>query len=95
MCADISRYEARRSNSGFQLGHQFLVELCQLIHVGLLGRPADNEACLLVWLRDQVEVDVVYLLVGESAIVLQNVVVAVCVEVQCLGDLLGGWQHVV
>lgn len=39
------------------LALQLLMQLLQLIHIRLLGRPADTQALFLVWLRNHVKVD--------------------------------------
>lgn len=57
------------------LGLDLLGKALELVHVRLLGVPDNAQTLALVWLGDQVKVDVVYLLVGNSAIVLKHVVV--------------------
>ena len=55
-----------------QLRQKFCVEGLQLVHRGLLRRPADDETLSIArcGLGDDVEVDVVYLLMSNTTIVL-------------------------
>ena len=57
-----------------QLRQEFCVERLQLIHRGLLRRPADDETLSIArcGLGDDVEVDVIHFLVGDAAIVLET-----------------------
>jgi len=67
-----------------------LVQSLQLIHVGLLSRPANAHTFLLVGLGDHVEVNVVDDLVCNTTVVLQDI------EVRCttgLGNLLCHGQN--
>lgn len=64
-----------------------------MVHVGLLCWPSDDQTGLSVWFWDDVEVDVVNLLVGDSAVVLQDVVSCLRgVQFKGLGYLLGDWE---
>jgi hypothetical protein len=70
---------------------QLLEHLLQLGLVALLLRPADAQTLLLSRLGDDVDVDVVDLLVRETAVVLQDVVL---LGSRGAGDLGGNGQEV-
>lgn len=53
----------------------FLVELLEILFVGVVRRPADPQALLFIGFVDDVKVHMVYDLVRDPAIVLQDVVV--------------------
>ena len=57
-----------------QLRQEFCVERLQLVHRGLLRGPADDETLIIArsGLRDDVEVNVIHLLVGDAAVVLKR-----------------------
>ena len=57
------------------LGLQILKQLFQFGHIHLLSRPADPQTLFLIRLGNQVEVYMVDLLMGQSPVVLQDVVV--------------------
>ena len=67
-----------------------LQQLRQLALVRLLGRPLDAQSLGFVGLRNKVEMHVVDDLVGDAAVVLQDVVVG---EVLRDGDLFGDGQQ--
>lgn len=62
------------------LGLDLLQQCLQLVHVCLLLRPLDTQSLLLIWLGDNVEVDMIDFLVGQTAVVLQDVVVFVALR---------------
>lgn len=72
------------------LGFDLFQQRFQLVHVGLLLWPLDTQSLLLIRLRYDVKMDMVYLLVSQATIVLQDVVVVVSLS---SSNLLGHWEQ--
>lgn len=67
-----------------------LQQLLQLSLIRLLRRPLNAQTLLLIWLGDQVEMHMIDLLMRDTTVVLQNIVVFDALR---NGDLLGHGQH--
>lgn len=63
-------FPSKRGILSSHLRLNLLKQLLQLIHISFLLRPLDSQALCLVWLGDDVEMDVVNLLVSQTAVVL-------------------------
>lgn len=75
------------------------MKLTQLAKVGFLSRPTNAQSSFIVLLWNQVEMDMVHNLVGNSSVVLQDIVATslwgiVLVKFQDLSQSLHHWQNV-